>query len=324
MVGFRLLESRKLKLELQRGDFTMSLQIVRREMTILTTTDWHARRAAHEARARPWVEPRLRRMSLGERHPVEDFLFEYYPYRPGQLLRWHPGLGVILENGEDYLSHKGYGEAEHGVTADPRTLPAARVQSLRWLRDMLARTAGRTAALGCFGLHEWAMVYRTESVRHEKWPFRLTPDEIARVVEEQGPRCTHYDALRFFTPAARPLNKYQPNRETTADFEQPGCLHANMDLYKWAFKLSPFSSSELVADCFELARDIRVLDMEASPYDFSALGLTPVCIETPEGRAEYELRQRAFARRAAPLRQQLLILCDAVITAATLQPVLST
>jgi hypothetical protein len=291
-------------------------------MTILTTTNWHGRRAAHEARVRPWVEPRLRRMSLGERHPVEDFLFEYYPYRPGQLLRWHPGLGVVLENGEDYLTYKGYGDTEHGVTADPRTLRAGRVESLRWVREMLARTEARTAALGCFGLHEWAMVYRTEAVRHEKWPLRLAPDEIARVVEDHGPRCTHYDAFRFFTPAARPLNKYQPNRETTADFEQPGCLHANMDLYKWAFKLSPFASSDLVADCFELAREIRVLDMQASPYDFSALGLTPVRIETPEGRAEYEAGQRTFARRAAPLRRNLINLCDAVIGAAIPEPAL--
>ena len=32
-------------------------------------------------------------MSRGERHPVDDFLFEYYPNRPSLLRRWHPGLG---------------------------------------------------------------------------------------------------------------------------------------------------------------------------------------------------------------------------------------
>lgn len=247
---------------------------------------------------------------------MEDFLFEYYAYRPGQLLRWHPGLGFALENGGDYLSHKGYGETEHGVAALPSTLTEGRRKSLRWLRSMLERTEARTAALGCFGLHEWAMVYRAETVRHESWPLRLTPDEIARVVEEHGPRCTHYDALRFFTPAARPLNKFEPGRDTTAEFEQPGCLHANMDLYKWAFKVSPFSSSELVADCFALAREIRVLDMRASPYDFSALGLKPVRIETPEGRAEYEAGQREFARLASPLRRRLSDLCGNILAAA--------
>lgn len=285
-------------------------------VVILAESEWQARRDVHAGRVRPWVEPRLRRMSLGQKHPVEDFLFEYYAYRPGQLLRWHAGLGFALETGGEYLSHKGYAETEQGVAALPATLPAGRLASIRWLRAMLERTEARAPALGCFGLHEWAMVYRAETVRHESWPLRLTPEAIARVVEEHGPRCTHYDAFRFFTPAALLLNKFQPGRDTTAEFEQPGCLHANMDLYKWAFKLSPFASSELVADCFALAREIRVLDMRASPYDFSALGLSPVRIETPEGRAEYEAGQREFARLAAPLRRKLADLCGNILAAA--------
>jgi hypothetical protein len=68
--------------------------------------------------------------------------------------------------------------------------------------------------------------------------------------------------------------------------------------------------SSLVLHCFELARDIRVLDMQASPYDLSALGYEPVRIETPEGRAEYAARQRAFAERAGPLRAALITACD--------------
>ena len=289
-----------------------------RPVKILPESDWRARAAAHEARVRPWVEPRLARMSRHERHPVEDFLFEYYSYRPAQLLRWHPGLNFALENGGEYLSHKGYRETATGVFADPSTTAPHRRESIRWLRDMLTLTAARTAATGCFGLHEWAMVYRAETVRYEQWPLRLSAAEIARLVEETGPRCTHFDALRFFTPAARPLNKYQPTRATVADFEQPGCLHANMDLYKWAIKLQPFSASELVADCFELAREIRTLDMRASPYDFSGMGFEPVRIETPEGRAVYETAQRDFAGRAAPLRHRLIAACDEILVAAPL------
>ena len=49
-----------------------------------------------------------------------------------------------------------------------------------------------------------------------------------------------------------------------------------MDLYKWAYKCAPLSPSELVADCFALARDIRALDMRASPYDLADLGYPPV------------------------------------------------
>ena len=118
------------------------------------------------------------------------------------------------------------------------------------------------------------------------------------------------DAFRFFTPPARPLNILQPSRETQHALEQPGCLHANMDLYKWSYKLAPLVGSETVADCFELARDIRALDMRASPYDLSDLGYEPVRIETPEGRAAYAVAQKRFAERAAPLRARLVATVD--------------
>jgi hypothetical protein len=79
-----------------------------------------------------------------------------------------------------------------------------------------------------------------------------------------------------------------------------------MDLYKHAFRLSPMVPSDVVADCFELAHDIRVLDMRASPYDLSELGYSPVRIETPEGKQEYVAAQRTFAERGAPLRARLI------------------
>ena len=86
--------------------------------------------------------------------------------------------------------------------------------------------------------------------------------------------------------------------------EQPGCLHAGMDVYKWAFKLTPLVPSDLVADAFDLAREIRVLDMQASPYDLRELGYAPVPIETAEGKAAYLERQRAFAERSNALRHR--------------------
>ena len=288
-------------------------------MEVLSEHDWHARRERHQTRVRRWIEPRLARASRHERHPVEDFLFEYYAYRPAKLLQWHPGAGIALqgETARQYLSHKDYDEGPSGITADVPKLSSQRIESIRWLREMLCRTTGRPGSFGCFGLHEWAMVYRADTVRHAGWPLRVSPREIADLVESLGPRCTHYDAFRFFTPAARPLNKYQPTRAATSALEQPGCLHANMDLYKWAFKLAPFTASELTADCFDLARNVRALDMRASPYDFTALGYLPVRIERPEGRAEYEALQREFAICAAPLRERLIEVCEQIIEKAS-------
>jgi hypothetical protein len=89
-----------------------------------------------------------------------------------------------------------------------------------------------------------------------------------------------------------------------------------MDLYKTSFRLSPLVPSELVADCFALAWDIRELDMRASPYDLTELGYEPVRIETTEGKAEYVAAQRRFAERAVPLRTRLIEECDRLLEAA--------
>jgi hypothetical protein len=83
-----------------------------------------------------------------------------------------------------------------------------------------------------------------------------------------------------------------------------------MDLYKHAYRLSPLLPSELVMDCFELAYDIRTLDMRASPYDLTALGYDPVETETIEGKQEYFDAQRGFTERSTPIRGRLLAECE--------------
>ncbi|MBE2212837.1 MAG: 3-methyladenine DNA glycosylase, partial [Opitutaceae bacterium] len=204
---------------------------------------------------RLWTGPHRARAARGETHPVYDFLWHYYSVRPALLERWHPGLGVTLagDGARGYLTHAGYTESAVGVTADARSLSAGRLESVRWIASLLRACTERPPVHSCFGLHEWAMVYRTDDIRHPATPLRFPPDELAAIVESMPVRCSHFDAFRFFTPAARPLNRLQPSRETRLELEQRGCLHANMDLYKWAVKLLPYAPSELVADCFALA-----------------------------------------------------------------------
>jgi hypothetical protein len=149
------------------------------------------------------------------------------------------------------------------------------------------------------------MVYRADEHRHPV-PLRLGQAGTDAVVENHDLRCTHFDAFRFFTPDAVPRNRTSLSREEQPLFEQPGCLHAGMDLYKWAMKLGPLIPGELLLDTFELARDIRLLDMEAAPYDLAAWGIVPVPIETVEGKSEYVRRQREFADRGIALRSALL------------------
>lgn len=289
---------------------------------VLDAPAWQARRAAHERRVDVWVQPHLARRRARQAHPVEDFLFTYYSQRPAALRRWHPGYGVVLEDAEEYVGLKGYVEVSTGrdghgaaATVSPEYV-VAQEPLLRSLDVLLTSTAARRPQLGCFGMHEWAMVYRLSpsDVRHSSWPLRLGGAGTDEVVEQHRIACSHFDAFRFFTEDARPRNTLSPGREDRAAFEQPGCLHAGMDLYKHAFRLTPMVPSELVADCFELAHDIRVLDMRASPYDLSALGYRPVRVETPEGKQEYVSAQRTFAERGAPLRRRLIDECRRLLT----------
>jgi hypothetical protein len=281
--------------------------------TALAETEWTGRARRHERRVDALVAGHLRRRREGERHPVEDFLFTYYNLKPAQLRRWHPGVGTALlgEGARARLDERFYAESDGAVALDAGAFVEAR-PVLGFVERLLESVASRPAHLGCFGLHEWAMVYRTTEVRHGQVPLRLGHAGTDRVVESHRVQCSHFDAFRFFTEPARPLNTLRPTREAQADLDQPGCLHANMDLYKWAYKLAPAVPSELVADCFELSRDIRVLDMRASPYDLADWGYPPVRIETAEGKAEYMAAQSAFAERGAVLRERLLDVCRAL------------
>jgi hypothetical protein len=179
---------------------------------------------------------------------------------------------------------------------------------------LLRATEARPVRLNCFGLHEWAMVYRTPSVRHAQVPLRLGAAGTDAVVESMPLRCSHFDAYRFFTAAAAPRNAEHLTRDRQLDSEQPGCVHAAMDTYKWAFKLGPLVNSELVMDCLELAAEARELDMRASPYDLRDYGFEPIEIETAAGRAEYVRPQQLVAERAAPLRAALADRCDLLLS----------
>ena len=276
----------------------------------LARIEWEAVSLAHSARADELTAAHRFRASRGQKHPVEDFLFTYYSYKPALLRRWHPGAGVVLDDAPERADWRWYRAAGHaGVELDVSAFLADRGRVVDAVTRVLRATASRPAVFGCFGLHEWAMVYRDPAPRHDV-PLRLSADATDAVVEASDLRCTHFDAFRFFTPEAVPRNREPLSRELQVEREQPGCLHAGMDLYKWAVKLAPAIPGELLLDSFELARDIRTLDMQASPYDLHDWGYDPVAIETPEGKAEYVRRQRGFAARATTVRERLLAVLE--------------
>ena len=272
---------------------------------VMDARKWRAAQAAHEARAGRYADPFAQRRARHEVHPVEDFLFTYYTLKPGQFKRWHPGAGVILLDAPERASWRFYrpateqelldagctpqvaraqADAASAVTVDVTDFVERRATALAFTHEILRNTAAKKGQFGCFGMHEWAMAYRI--------------------------RCSHFDAFRFFMPQAAPMNELQPTRESQRFLEQPACLHANMDVYKWAYKLLPLVDSALVMDCFDLAWDARELDMRAAPYDIRDWGYEPIPVETTEGKAEYVRIQRELSERSIELRERLLQVCE--------------
>lgn len=267
--------------------------------------DWEIRRDAQKLRLDGILTPYFDARSRGLKQPAADFLFEYYSFRPGRLQQWSPGFGYKVPSAWT-PPDKHYRENEGFWALHTEDFPFKRFSSLEWLIELQKGILNRPMAFGCFGLHEWAMVYRSEEVRHGQVPLRMKPSEIAAFVDSQHIVCSHFDAFRFFTEDARPLNKLQPTSEERQNNEQGGCIHVNMDLYKWAYKFYPWISSDSIAEAFLLAYETRKVDMQASPYDLKANGLDPIKIETPEGRAQYVQKQQEIASKARIVREKLL------------------
>lgn len=269
------------------------------------------------------------RQHASNTHPIYNFLHKYYRYNTEDMLKYSPGMDVVLEYGsDDALSTKylNVDEKTNRCYFDKALLQEKLVDgwagSVNVLHnyEVLKSTMKKTPFFGCFGLHEWAMLYSGASTEdhddkpkkhQEKLPLRVPQDIVNQIVETGPLRCTHFDAWRFFHPEAQPLNIHHPmKRQTQAQHEQGGCIHANMDLFKYAYQLHPLVSSDLVLRSLRLAVRARKIDMRASPYDVSQyLDSTtegPIRVETKDGRMQYVKEQEALYQAAMPIRAELV------------------
>lgn len=289
--------------------------------SVLGPAEWQARSRAHLERVQRYTRPYRERRSRRESHPVHDFLFQYYNYSAGKLEAWHPDPDEALVDtpeARELFDALPYRASDGVIRRDRAALAERDLERMGEVVRILVSTRERPANFGCFGVHEWAMVYGGHDVRHEEVaPLRLAQDQVDAFVESRPVACSHFDAFRFFAPEAKPLNRLPLEWATRHEMEQPGCIHANMDLYRWAYTSMPWIGSDLLRDCFELAIDLRVLDMRASPYDLRAIGFEPVRVETPDGRDEYRRSQRSLSRRAHVLRNRLIDVVGRLIGPST-------
>ena len=110
------------------------------------------------------------------------------------------------------------------------------------LSPLLARTHihTRVHVHVCMHMHNrWAMQYWPEgsppppSAKYQgHLSLRASRAVINAAVERRGISCTHVDALRYFAPAAAPLNKHGATLQRTQQpvLEQPACVHASVSL----------------------------------------------------------------------------------------------
>ena len=283
--------------------------------TPISLSRWQESAKHHRQEVEQITIPMRARKSRGEKHPVYDFLHTYYSFPLGRLERWHPGFAVPLEIDQTIDLPVKYYHQENGVAwIDSEKLSFKAQERMQRIRQLLSLTQSRPPNFSCHGLHEWAMVYSGSDVRHrESAPLRLPQSKIDELVSSRPLCCSHFDAFRFFAPDTIPLNRLTPTLLTREDHEQPGCIHANMDLYKWAYKSSPWISSDLLRKTLFFAIEARIIDMRASPYDLSNFGYSPIPIETTEGRREYECEQSELYRQGLKIRSEMITALDKIL-----------
>lgn len=279
---------------------------------ILEEADWLRKRAFHQKAIFPWTQKVRARRRFHTHHPIEDFLLNYYNFPLSYLEKWTPGpfTGLQGKEAKQIFPQKWTSQTpDNYFYIDLNKIRKKEVNRIRWIRELLEAALKNPPIFNCYGLHEWAMVYKTQSVRHQKTPLRMPLEDLAKVVESQKISCSHYDAFRFFSQRAIPLNTLCPKHDAREKNEQTACIHFNMDLYKWSYKIFPWISSDFIQSAFKLAKKARSIDMQASPYNLEEYDLKPIKIETPKGKLEYIEKQRAIRTEGITLAKQLISHC---------------
>ena len=134
--------------------------------------------------------------------------------------------------------------------------------------------------------------------RHPGWPLRLGPGRHRRGgrarTRSGAPTTTRSASSPRRRGRATCCSRISDSRRT---MEQPGCLHASMDLYKWAYKLRPAGAERPAArrvPCWPARSGSWTCGRRRTTWPSS--GYPPVRIETADGKAEYVAAQRGFAR----------------------------
>jgi len=120
----------------------------------LSRSAWLAARAAHQARIDQLLGGHTTRRSHGIPHPVVDFLFKYYSFRPAKLRRWSPPTNtLLLDTAPDETDHPASFQAV-GTHCQMVPPPTSRAAFIEWAFHYLQAISLREPLFHCHGLHE--------------------------------------------------------------------------------------------------------------------------------------------------------------------------
>eukprot|EP00605_Chrysophyceae_sp_TOSAG23-4_P001165 GSChrysophyteH1.ASY1.ANO1.1273.1 assembled CDS len=250
-------------------------------------------------------------------HPIYNFLHIYYKFSVREVQLYSPGLTSPALD-EVHIEDIGFVASFQDLNLFSRAPGRYKRLELEKNRDILHGSLRRIPNFACHGLHEWAMLYKSNAKMQTKLRLRVPQSTIDSLVKGElgcSLRCTHFDAFRFFHPDAKPLNAFQLSRDTQVAHEQGGCIHATMDLFKHAYSIFPLISSSLLRRSLELAFKARYLDMRSSPYDVSMYrGCEDVIeVETERGRKKYREEQMLLWKESSSARRELLEVYEKVL-----------
>ena len=121
----------------------------------LTRAEWLERETRHQQRADALTAEHRERAARGEKHPVWDFLFTYYSYKPAVLRKWHPGAGVVLAEAPERTTWRYYSPVgDSGAMPSLDAFRAEKPALLDYTTRILSSPMNRTGQFGCF-IKEW-------------------------------------------------------------------------------------------------------------------------------------------------------------------------
>ena len=171
------------------------------------------------------------------------------------------------------------------------------------------RPAGRSWAASACTSGRWSTATAEGEVRHAACRCGWAQAGTAAVVEPHPVRCTHFDAYRFFTPprAAAQRAAAHPGRPS-ASWSSPAACTPPWTSTSGPTSSAPACPASWLPTASSSPREVRELDMRASPYDLAAPRL-PAGADRDAGGGRVRAGPARVRRPGAALRERLLAIC---------------